>query len=102
MVVLRDDVCTTAWCDAPVVHADHTHPVRAGGRTGFFDGNGKCARCNGVKEASGWSVHAAPWLNADAGDHHAELSPVPVHVSTAARLGHRPARPVGPAAPTDS
>ncbi len=57
MLVLRDDVCTTPWCDAPVVQADHTHPVRAGGVTTFGNGGGKCARCNGVKEAPGWDVH---------------------------------------------
>ena len=54
MLVLRDDVCTTAWCEAPIVHADHTTPARDGGRTGFEDGNGKCARCNQTKEAPGW------------------------------------------------
>ena len=26
MLVLRDDVCTTAWCQAPIVHADHADP----------------------------------------------------------------------------
>ncbi|HMM96422.1 HNH endonuclease [Phycicoccus sp.] len=56
MLVLRDDVCTTPWCDAPVVHADHTHPVHAGGATSFGNGGGKCARCNGVKETPGWQV----------------------------------------------
>ena len=54
MLVLRDDVCTTPWCDAPIVHADHTHPVHAGGGTDFGNGSGLCARCNGVKEAPGW------------------------------------------------
>ncbi|PKW28197.1 DUF222 domain-containing protein [Phycicoccus duodecadis] len=56
MLVLRDDVCSTPWCDAPIVHADHTHPVRAGGVTSFGNGGGRCARCNGVKEADGWRV----------------------------------------------
>ena len=54
MLVLRDDVCTTPWCEAPIVHADHTTPARDGGRTGYEDGNGKCARCNQTKEAPGW------------------------------------------------
>lgn len=57
MLVLRDDVCVTPWCDAPVVHADHTHPVHAGGATSLDNGGGRCARCNGVKEAPGWWVH---------------------------------------------
>jgi len=54
MLVLRDDVCTTPWCEAPIVHADHATPVREGGLTGFWEGNGKCARCNQAKEAPGW------------------------------------------------
>ena len=31
MLVLRDDVCSTPWCEAPIVHADHTTPVRRWG-----------------------------------------------------------------------
>src|SRR6478609_8466487 len=54
MLVLRDDVCTTPWCEAPIVHADHATAVREGGLTGFGEGNGKCARCNQTKEAPGW------------------------------------------------
>ena len=54
MLVLRDDVCTTPWCEAPIVHADHATAVREGGLTGFEEGNGKCARCNQTKEAPGW------------------------------------------------
>jgi hypothetical protein len=56
MVVLRDDVCTTPFCDAPIVHADHTHPAHDGGETSYANGNGRCARCNQVKEAPGWHV----------------------------------------------
>ncbi|MGG5258591.1 DUF222 domain-containing protein [Phycicoccus avicenniae] len=81
MLVLRDDVCTTPWCDAPIVQADHTHPVRAGGATSFAGGNGKCARCNGVKEAPGWRVHVVRGspLTLDtttpSGHHHSSTSP---------------------------
>jgi Domain of unknown function (DUF222) len=56
MLVLRDDVCTTPWCESPIVHADHATPVREGGVTDFRTGNGRCARCNQVKEAPGWTV----------------------------------------------
>ncbi len=38
MLVLRDDVCTTPWCEAPIVHADHTTPAREGGPTSFRGG----------------------------------------------------------------
>ncbi len=54
MLVLRDDVCTTPWCNAPIAHADHTRPARQGGATDWSNGSGKCARCNHVKEAPGW------------------------------------------------
>ena len=53
MLVLRDDVCTTPWCDAPIAHADHPQPVRDSGPTDWRNGSGKCARCNHVKEAPG-------------------------------------------------
>lgn len=53
MLVLRDDVCTTPGCAAPIVHADHATPVRHGGPTSYGGGNGKCARCNGTEEAPG-------------------------------------------------
>ena len=54
MLVLRDDVCTTPWCEAPIVHADHTTPAREGSQTSYMEGAGKCARCNQGKEAPGW------------------------------------------------
>ena len=56
MLVLRDDVCTTPWCEAPIVHADHATAVHDYGRTTFVEGNGKCARCNHTKEAPGWNT----------------------------------------------
>jgi hypothetical protein len=56
MLVLRDDVCATPWCDAPIVHADHTRPAREGGPTSYENGSGTCARCNLAKEAPGWRV----------------------------------------------
>ncbi len=54
MLVLRDDVCTTPWCEAPIVHADHATPVREHAETTFEEGNGKCAGCNYGKDAPGW------------------------------------------------
>ncbi len=68
MLVLRDDVCTTPWCEAPIVHADHARPVREHAETSYEEGNGKCTRCNYGKEAPGWrtrvilagATHAQP------------------------------------------
>ena len=54
MLVLRDDVCRTPWCEAPIAHADHTVPARDDGATSFRQGGGRCARCNYGKEAPGW------------------------------------------------
>ena len=73
MLVLRDDVCTTPWCEAPIVHADHATPVRELGETSFEEGNGKCARCNHTKEAPGWKTQVI----FPAADGAGELDPVP-------------------------
>jgi len=54
LLVLRDDVCLTPWCDAPIVHADHANPARVAGATNVTNGSGLCARCNLTKEAPGW------------------------------------------------
>ncbi|HMM96748.1 DUF222 domain-containing protein [Phycicoccus sp.] len=59
VLVLRDDVCTTPFCGSAIVHADHAHPARDGGPTSVWNGNGKCARCNLVKEGPGWRVTVA-------------------------------------------
>ena len=91
MLVLRDDVCTTAWCEAPIVHADHTTPARDGGRTTFQEGSGKCARCNQGKEAPGWR-HQVTYLqlrddqDTRGRDHGGRLARV-VQVTTP--LGHQ-------------
>ena len=80
MLVLRDDVCTTPWCEAPIVHADHATPVREHAETSFEEGNGKCARCNYGKEAPGWRTrvilaatgHGVPSDHSDGSDHSDE------------------------------
>ncbi len=59
LVILRDDTCSTPWCDAPVVHADHTVPVRDGAPTSLGNGSGRCARCNFTKEHPGWAAWGA-------------------------------------------
>jgi hypothetical protein len=54
-LVIRDEVCRTPWCDAPVRHGDHVHRAADGGRTSAENGQGLCEACNQVKEAPGWS-----------------------------------------------
>lgn len=58
-LVLRDEVCRTPWCDAPIRHGDHVVPAAKGGPTTADNGQGLCATCNQVKETSGWSASAS-------------------------------------------
>lgn len=58
MVVFRDDVCRTPWCDAPIRHADHATPVAEGGGTEWSNASGLCAACNYAKEHPGWKHEA--------------------------------------------
>jgi hypothetical protein len=59
-VVLTDDICATPYCDAPVRHADHAHPVRDGSPTTLTNGAGLCEACNYTKDLPGWhaTVHS--------------------------------------------
>jgi hypothetical protein len=63
MLMLRDRVCRTPWCNAPVRHADHVRDHADGGRTSLDDGQGLCERCNLIKNLPGWRaevVRAGP------------------------------------------
>ncbi len=53
-VVIRDEICRSPWCDAPVRHADHVVRAADGGETSADNGQGLCERCNYAKEAAGW------------------------------------------------
>jgi hypothetical protein len=55
-LVLRDEVCRTPWCDAPIRHADHVVRAADGGATSVTNGQGLCETCNLAKEATGWSA----------------------------------------------
>jgi hypothetical protein len=52
---LRDQVCRTPWCDAPIRHTDHPQPAAAQGETSRLNGQGRCEPCNYAKEAVGWT-----------------------------------------------
>jgi hypothetical protein len=63
MLVLRDRVCRTPWCQAPVRHADHVRDHAEGGPTSLASGQGLCERCNQTKNLPGWRaqvVRAGP------------------------------------------
>ncbi|GAA2134040.1 HNH endonuclease [Nocardioides bigeumensis] len=57
---LRDRVCRTPWCDAPVRHIDHVQDHADGGPTSAANGEGLCESCNHAKQAAGWHARARP------------------------------------------
>jgi hypothetical protein len=57
---LRDRICRTAGCGAPVRHTDHVEPRVRGGPTTADNGQGLCELCNYAKEADGWSARTVP------------------------------------------
>jgi hypothetical protein len=59
-IALRDDVCRTPWCGAPIRHADHIVSVHAGGATSAGNGQGLCEQCNQTKEQPGWRARPGP------------------------------------------
>jgi hypothetical protein len=60
MVVLRDDLCRTPYCDAQIRHLDHATAHADGGETSWENASGLCARCNYAKENPGWMHTAEP------------------------------------------
>jgi hypothetical protein len=53
---LRDQVCQTPWCEAPIRHIDHMTPAEAGGKTHVDNGQGLCEACNYAKQTLGWNT----------------------------------------------
>ena len=60
MIVIRDDVCRSPWCDAQIKHADHATAFAAGGGTEWDNSSGLCAACNFAKELNGWTHISDP------------------------------------------
>lgn len=60
LVRLRDGVCRTPWCAAPVRHVDHAEPYAAGGPTSLANGQGLCESCNYAKQADDWHTAVEP------------------------------------------
>ncbi len=58
LIVARDRICRTPWCDAPVRHVDHVTAYAEGGKSTVDNGAGLCEACNYTKESAGW--HARP------------------------------------------
>ncbi len=57
---LRDQVCRTPWCDAPIRHIDHVLPHAADGLTSRLNGQGLCEACNHAKQAPRWRARPGP------------------------------------------
>ena len=59
VLVVRDQVCRTPWCGAPIRHKDHVIPVEERGVTSEANGQGLCEACNYAKQATGWQARAS-------------------------------------------
>jgi hypothetical protein len=59
-IEIRDQFCTTPWCDAPIRHTDHAQPHHQDGATSEDNGNGTCAQCNYARQAPDWQVRPEP------------------------------------------
>jgi hypothetical protein len=46
LIRIRDDTCSTPWCDAPIRHIDHVTAWVEGGPTSIGNGQGLCEQCN--------------------------------------------------------
>ncbi|MGI9155820.1 MAG: DUF222 domain-containing protein [Marmoricola sp.] len=57
---LRDQICRTPWCDAPIRHGDHAVEAQSGGPTSAANGQGLCEACNHAKQAPGWWARPRP------------------------------------------
>ena len=82
-LTVRDQACRTPWCDAPIRHADHVVPDRAGGPTSTTNGQGLCEACNHAKEAPGWAA-----TTIDPGPIPARPGAAPHRVRTTTPTGH--------------
>jgi hypothetical protein len=88
-LVLRDDVCATPWCGAPIAHADHITARHAGGSSTAANGQGLCAHCNLTKEAPGWHHEVTA-----TGLHHPGEGPHAVRITPTGHTYHSGAPPL--------
>jgi hypothetical protein len=57
---LRDRICRTPWCDAPIRHVDHVRRHADDGPTREQNAQGLCEACNYAKDAPGWLARPGP------------------------------------------
>ena len=103
-IIVRDQVCRTPWCGAPIRHTDHARALADGGQTSFANGQGLCEACNYAKQADGWSVSPGPGGTERIGAHHhpdrthlhQPTTPPPRHAtSTSPQTANRTGTPDG-------
>jgi hypothetical protein len=90
LIVVRDRLCRTAWCGAPVRHADHVTAWADGGTTSEANGQGLCEACNYAKQAPGWHARPGPVGAGDLDEtttptghtHSSRPPPLPGHPAT--------------------
>lgn len=54
LIALRDQICRTPYCDAPIRQIDHVTPHASGGATSYENAQGLCETCNYRKEHPDW------------------------------------------------
>lgn len=54
LIIIRDQLCRTPWCGAPIRQADHVQAHADGGPTSLLNGQGLCEACNYTKQQPGW------------------------------------------------
>lgn len=87
LIDLRDQLCRTPWCNAPIRHHDHVVGVADDGETSLTNGQGLCEACNYAKQAHGWRSRPSPGerhtveLTTPSGrTHRSGAPPMPGHV----------------------
>ncbi|MBT1001451.1 HNH endonuclease [Paenarthrobacter sp. DKR-5] len=60
LIQVRDNICRTPYCDAPVRHLDHVRSWHTGGPTTLANGAGLCETCNHTKETPGFTSQPVP------------------------------------------
>lgn len=71
----QDQLCATAWCDAPIREYDHIKSYAAGGRTSIANGQGLCQGCNQNKEAQGWASWPGGTITTPTGHSYTSTKP---------------------------
>ena len=91
-VRLRDQICRTPWCDAPIRHTDHPTRDDEGGATSAENGQGLCEACNYAKQAPGWRARPSPTAGTHRRDHHADRPHLRVHPPVVVTIRETPIR----------